>query len=109
MKSRIYLSVPHMGGAEQAFVADAFASNWLSSVGPNLDNFEAEVAQRLGADRCVLAVASGTAALLLILRHLGVGPGDRVAVSTLTFAASVYPILYLGATPVFLASEDESW
>src|SRR3954453_5811183 len=109
MKSRIYLSVPHMGGAEQAFVADAFASNWLSSVGPNLDNFEIEVAQRLGADRRALAVTSGTAALHLILRYLGVGAGDRVAVSTLTFAGSVYPILYQGATPVFLDSETTSW
>jgi dTDP-4-amino-4,6-dideoxygalactose transaminase len=101
---RIYLSVPHMSGDEQAFVADAFASNWLSSVGPNLDGFERELGERLEGRYC-LAVSSGTAALHLVLRHLGVGAGDRVAVSTLTFAGSVFPILYLGATPVFIDSE----
>ena len=114
--SRIYLSVPHMSGHERPFVDEAFASNWLSSVGPNLDGFEADVARLLNArapeaDRRpahTLAVSSGTAALHLVLRAAGVGPGDRVAVSTLTFAGSVWPILYLGATPVFLDSEDES-
>lgn len=106
--ARIYLSVPHMSGNEQAFVADAFASNWLSSVGPNLDGFEREMNERLGGAHHTLAVSSGTAALHLVLRELGVGPGDRVAVSTLTFAGSVYPILYLGATPVFIDSERVS-
>ncbi len=98
-----------MSGHEQQYVAEAFASNWLSSVGPNLDRFEEEVAGRLGEGVSTLAVASGTAALHLILRWLGVGPGDRVAVSTLTFAGSVFPIMYLGATPVFIDSERESW
>src|SRR4051812_9573840 len=107
-QSRIYLSVPHMSGDEQPFVADAFESNWLSSVGPNLDGFEAEMAARLGHGRHGLAVTSGTAALHLILRYLDVGAGDRVAVSTLTFAGSVYPILYQGATPVFVDSEAVS-
>jgi len=101
---RIHLSVPHMSGDEQRFVAEAFATNWLSSVGPNLDAFEAAVSARLGG-LPTLAVSSGTAALHLVLRYLGVGPGDHVAVSTLTFAASVYPVLYLGATPVFIDSE----
>jgi len=105
---RVYLSVPHMSGLEQAYVSDAFATNWLSSVGPNLDGFESEMAARLGHDVRTLAVASGTAALHLVLRALDVGPGDRVAVSTLTFAGSVWPILYLGATPVFLDSESRS-
>jgi dTDP-4-amino-4,6-dideoxygalactose transaminase len=105
---RVYLSVPHMGGAEQRYVAQAFSENWLSSVGPNLDAFEAAVTDRLGGGHA-LAVSSGTAALHLILRHLGVGPGDRVAVSTLTFAGSVYPIQYLGAEPVFVDSEEASW
>ena len=94
-----------MSGHEQEFVAEAFASNWLSSVGPNLDAFETEVDALLGHGVRSLAVASGTAALHLVLRAVGVGPGDRVAVSTLTFAGSVWPILYLGATPVFLDSE----
>ena len=109
MRNRIHLSVPHMGTDERRFVADAFDSNWLSTVGPNVDGFERELAARLGGGVHALAVSSGTAALHLILRALGVGPGDRVAVSTLTFAGSVWPILYLGAQPVFVDSEDVSW
>ena len=107
MTRRIYLSVPHMSGTELQYVKEAFDSNWLSSVGPNLDAFEAAMSARL-AGRHALAVSSGTAALHLILRYLGVGAGDRVAVSTLTFAGSVFPILYQGAIPVFLDSETES-
>lgn len=106
---RIHLSVPHMGGEERRFVAEAFDSNWLSTVGPNVDGFEQELAERLGGGVHVLAVSSGTAALHLILRTLGVGAGDRVAVSTLTFAGSVWPVLYLGAEPVFIDSETTSW
>ena len=97
-----------MSGREEAYVADAFRSNWLSSVGPHLDAFEAAVAARLGRGVRALAVSSGTAALHLVLRAIGVGPGDRVAVSTLTFAGSVWPIGYLGARPVFIDSETES-
>jgi len=108
-RSHIYLSVPHLGGAEESFVADVFRSGWLSSVGPHLDAFEVEVAERLGEGIHGLATSSGTAALHLLLRHLGVGPGDRVAVSTLTFAGSVFPIQYLGASPVFIDSEHASW
>jgi dTDP-4-amino-4,6-dideoxygalactose transaminase len=105
---RIYLSVPHMGDLESEFVAEAFRSNWLSTVGPQLDAFEREMADYLGGGRQTVAVSSGTAALHLALRAAGVEPGDRVAVSTLTFAGSVYPILYLGAEPVFLDSEATS-
>ena len=105
---RIYLSVPHMSGQEQPFVNEAFATNWLSSVGPNLDGFEREIETHLGHGVHALAVSSGTAALHLVLRAAGVQAGDRVAVSTLTFAGSVWPILYLGAKPVFLDSEAES-
>jgi dTDP-4-amino-4,6-dideoxygalactose transaminase len=105
---RIHLSVPHMSGLEEGYVAEAFRTNWMSTVGPNLDRFEREMADRLGEGRHTLAVTSGTAALHLILRDIGVGAGDRVAVSTLTFAGSVYPILYLGALPVFLDSEEIS-
>ena len=97
-----------MSGREEAYVADAFRSNWLSSVGPHLDAFAGAVAARLGRGVSALAVASGTAALHLVLRAVGVGPGDRVAVSTLTFAGSVWPIGYLGARPVFIDSETES-
>jgi pyridoxal phosphate-dependent aminotransferase EpsN len=105
--ARVYLSVPHMGGAEARYVAEAFASNWLSSVGPQLDAFERELGARLGLP-CA-AVASGTAAIHLGLRLLGVGPGDEVLVSDLTFAASVNPIRYLGATPVLVDSDPETW
>jgi len=104
---RIYMSVPHMSGREESFIAEAFRSNWLSSVGPHIDGFEREVANRLGGVHTV-AVSSGTAALHLVLRYIGVGRGDRVAVQSATFVGSVYPILYLGAEPVFIDSEDVS-
>jgi pyridoxal phosphate-dependent aminotransferase EpsN len=106
--SRIYLSVPHMSGEEQRFVAEAFRTNWLTTLGPNVDAFEREMAARLGGGVHALAVGSGTAALHLVLRYVGVAAGDRVAVSTLTFAGSVYPILYQGATPVLIDSETVS-
>jgi len=105
--ARIYLSVPHMGSAEEKYVQEAFTSNWLSSVGPNLDAFEAAFSKRIGLPS--LAVGSGTAALHLGLRLLGVGPGDEVLVSDFTFVASVNPIRYLGATPVFVDSDRETW
>lgn len=105
--SRIYLSAPHMGGTELDFVHEAFETNWLSSVGPNIGAFEEELGALAGAP-CA-ALASGTAALHLGLRILGVGPGDRVFCPTFTFVATANPILYQGATPVFLDSERESW
>jgi pyridoxal phosphate-dependent aminotransferase EpsN len=98
-----------MGEEERRFVAEAFDSNWMSTVGPNVEGFERELAQRLGGGVHALAVSSGTAALHLILRAVGVGRGDRVAVASLTFAGSVWPIMYLGAEPVFLDSETTSW
>ena len=107
-RSRIYLSVPHVGVEEQELITEAIRTNWVSTVGPHLDAFEREMAEHLGGGRHTLAVSSGTAALHLILRCIGVGAGDRVAVSTLTFAGSVYPIQYLGAAPVFIDSEDIS-
>ena len=104
---RIHLSVPHMGDAEERYVREAFASNWLSCVGPNLDAFEREFAARVG--RPAVALASGTAAIHLGLRLLGVGPGDEVLVSDFTFVASVNPIRYLGAEPVFVDSDPATW
>ncbi len=104
---RIYLSVPHIGPREQAYVQEAFATNWVSTVGPHLDAFERAFAARLG--RPSVAVASGTAAIHLGLRLLGVGPGDEVFVSDFTFVASVNPIRYLGATPVFIDSDADTW
>ena len=105
--ARIYLSVPHLGGREQQYVQEAFASNWVSTVGPNLEAFERDFALRLG--RPAVALSSGTAAIHLGLRLLGVGPGDEVLVSDLTFVASVNPIRYLGAKPAFVDSDRATW
>ena len=107
MESRIYLSVPHMGGAEMAFVGDAFASNWLSTVGPNIDALEEEFESLIG--RPAVAVSSGTAAIHLGLRLLGVGHGDEVFCSDLTFVAMCNPVRYLGAEPVLLDSDFTTW
>jgi pyridoxal phosphate-dependent aminotransferase EpsN len=105
--NRIWLSVPHMGGTEQQYVREAFVSNWLSTVGPNLTMFENEFSRIVGLP--AVALASGTAAIHLGLRVLGVGSGDTVLCPTLTFAASCNPIRYLGSEPVFLDSEYSSW
>ncbi len=105
---RIYLSVPHMGPNEEAYVHEAFATNWLSTIGPNLDAFEASFS-RMAFGLPSVALASGTAAMHLGLRLLGVGPGDRVLCPTLTFIASINPAVYLGAEPVFVDSDRESW
>ncbi len=108
MSKRILLSPPHMGEEEFAFVKEAFDTNWLAPVGPHVNAFEQEFCQVTGA-RAAAAVSSGTAALHLALRLLGVGPGDDVICSTLTFIATANPILYQGAKPVFIDSEPTSW
>jgi len=108
MAARIYLSPPDVGPDEQALVAEAFASNWIAPLGPHVDAFEREFAAKVGAAHAV-ALSSGTAALHLALRMVGVGVGDEVLCSTLTFVASANPILYEGATPIFLDCERESW
>ena len=97
-----------MGVAEEELVADAFASNWIAPLGPHVDAFEREFAQAVGTKHA-LALSSGTAALHLALLLAGVGRGDEVFVSTLTFSASVNPIVYLGGTPVLIDSERTSW
>lgn len=104
---RILLSVPHMGGTEQSYVNEAFESNWLSTVGPNLTAFEQEFQSFIGLHS--VALASGTAAIHSGLRALGVTTGDTVLCSTLTFAASANPIRYLGAEPVFVDSNYGTW
>jgi pyridoxal phosphate-dependent aminotransferase EpsN len=104
---RIYLSAPHMGDSELGFVREAFETNWLSSIGPHLSAFEEELGALVGGHVC--ALASGTAAMHLGLRLLGVGAGDEVFCPTLTFVASANPIVYQGASPVFLDSERLSW
>ncbi|MEW5917046.1 MAG: aminotransferase class I/II-fold pyridoxal phosphate-dependent enzyme [Gemmatimonadota bacterium] len=97
-----------MGVLEQYYVAEAFATNWIAPLGPQVDAFEHEFARLVGAHHAA-ALSSGTAALHLALQLIGVRPGDEVFVSTLTFAASVNPIVYLGARPVFIDSERHSW
>ncbi len=105
---RLYLSPPHMSGREMQYIQEAFESNWIAPLGPNVDAFEQEFAAKVGATHA-LALSSGTAAIHLALIHLGVGPGDEVLVSTLTFAASANPVVYQGARPVFIDSERVSW
>lgn len=105
---QIFLSPPHMSGREQGLVAEAFASNWIAPLGPFVARFEEEFAARVGVAHA-LALSSGTAALHLALMEAGVGAGDEVLVSTFTFAATINPILYLGATPVLIDSEPVSW
>lgn len=105
---RIYLSPPHMGEHELRFVTEAFESNWIAPLGPNVDAFERELAEYVGVGGAV-ALSSGTAAIHMALRLLNVGPGDKVFCSSLTFVASANPILYQGAEPVFIDSDPESW
>jgi dTDP-4-amino-4,6-dideoxygalactose transaminase len=105
---RVYLSPPHMSGEEEPLVAEAFASNWIAPVGAHVDRFEAEFAEKVGA-RHAIALSSGTAGIHLALQASGVGAGDTVLVSSLTFVASVNPIRYLGAEPVLVDSEQTSW
>jgi dTDP-4-amino-4,6-dideoxygalactose transaminase len=108
LDAQILLSTPHLGEDELEFVTEAFRSNWIAPLGPNVDAFESELANCVGGGYAA-AVSSGTAALHLALRLLGVGRGDTVFCSTLTFVASVNPVLYEGGHPVFIDSEPESW
>jgi pyridoxal phosphate-dependent aminotransferase EpsN len=107
MENRIHLSVPHMGGVEMAFVEDAFDSNWLSTVGPNINALEKEFESLIG--KPAVAVSSGTAAIHLGLGLLGVGNGDEVFCSDLTFVAMCNPVRYLGAEPILLDSDFATW
>ncbi|MDD2798949.1 MAG: DegT/DnrJ/EryC1/StrS family aminotransferase [Bacteroidales bacterium] len=107
--SRIWLSLAHMGGKEQEFIKEAFETNWVVPMGPNVDGFEKDLESFLGNDVHVAALSAGTAALHLALVMLGVGAGDEVICQSFTFAASANPITYLGATPVFVDSEMDTW
>ncbi len=109
MKPKIWLSSPHMGGNEQAYVNEAFDTNWVAPLGPNVDNFEKDLAAFVGGNVHVAALSSGTAAIHLALILLGVQAGDEVICQSMTFSASANPIAYLGATPVFIDSETETW
>lgn len=108
MSERIFLSAPHMSGNEQKYINDAFETNWIAPLGPNVNNFEEELAKYVGT-KGASATSSGTAAIHLALELAGVEQGDVVFCSSLTFVASANPILYLGAEPVFIDSEDETW
>jgi dTDP-4-amino-4,6-dideoxygalactose transaminase len=108
VENKIWLSTPHMGGNEQKYIQEAFDTNWIAPVGPNLSLFERELEGYLGAGH-VAVLNSGTSAIHLGLIILGVKSGDEVICQSMTFAASVNPILYLGATPIFIDSESETW
>ena len=105
---RLFLSPPHMGGREQEYVQQAFASNYIAPLGPMVDAFEREFAACTGIPHC-LALSSGTSATHLALRHLGVKPGDEVLASTLTFIGSVTPVTFEGAAPVFIDCDEATW
>lgn len=108
MREKIYLSPPHMGGKEIEYIKEAFASNWIAPLGPQVNAFETDVAKRIGV-KGALALSSGTAAIHLSLKALGVKEGDYVFCSDLTFSGSCNPIMYEKAIPVFIDSEPESW
>ena len=107
--SKIWLSSPHMGGNEQKFVQEAFDTNWVAPLGPNVTGFEIDLENYLNNDVHVAALSSGTAAIHLGLVLLGIQAGDEVICQSFTFSASANPILYLGAIPVFIDSEPETW
>ena len=109
MQKTIYLSLAHIGGNEQKFIQEAFDTNWVVPLGPNVDNFEKDLSHFLGKNRHVVALSAGTAAIHLGLLQLGVGYGDEVICQSFTFAASANPIAYLGAKPVFVDSENDTW
>ncbi|KIL78596.1 DegT/DnrJ/EryC1/StrS family aminotransferase [Bacillus badius] len=105
---RILLSPPHMSGREKKYINDAFETNWIAPLGPNVDGFEKELAEYAGT-RGAVALSSGTAAIHLALRLLGINKGDTVFCSSLTFIASANPIVYEGAEPAFIDSEPDTW
>jgi dTDP-4-amino-4,6-dideoxygalactose transaminase len=109
MKPKIWLSSPHMSGKEQKFINDAFETNWIAPLGPNVSGFENDLETYLGQDSHVAALSSGTAAIHLALILLDVKLGDEVICQSFTFSASANPIVYQGATPIFVDSEEESW
>ncbi len=109
MTPRIWLSSPHQSGRELDFIHDAFTHNWIAPLGPNVDGFEQDLADFIGENKQVAALSAGTAAIHLALILLGVKPGDRVICQSMTFSATANPIAYLGAQPVFIDSEADTW
>ena len=109
MDKRIYLCLAHMSGKEQAFIKEAFDTNWVVPLGPNVNAFEDELKHFVGQDKEVVALSAGTAAIHLGLIQLGVGAGDEVICQSFTFCASANPVAYQGAKPVFVDSEYDTW
>ncbi|WP_310993548.1 DegT/DnrJ/EryC1/StrS family aminotransferase [Aequorivita marina] len=109
MEEKIYLSSPHMGGKELTYINQAFKSNWIAPLGPNVTKFESSLEHYLGGENHVATLSSGTAAIHLALILLGVGKGDEVLCQSMTFSASANPIVYQGATPIFIDSEADTW
>ena len=109
MNNRIYLCLAHMSGTEMSYIQEAFDTNWVVPLGPNVNAFEADLERFVGSDKKVVALSAGTAAIHLGLIQLGVKPGDEVICQSFTFCASANPVTYLGATPVFVDSEEETW
>lgn len=109
LNSKIYLSSPHMGGKELDFIHEAFQENWIAPLGPNVNGFESDLANYIGCDVHVAALSTGTAAIHLALIMLGVKAGDEVICQSMTFSATANPIVYQGAIPVFVDSEEETW
>ncbi len=108
-QDKIWLSSPHMGGTERDFVKEAFDTNWVAPLGPNVNGFEEDLKNYQGENVHVAALSSGTAAIHLALIQAGVGPGDEVLCQSFTFCGTTNPILYLGAIPVMVDSEPETW
>ena len=106
---RIYLCLAHMSGEEQKYIQEAFDSNWVVPLGPNVNGFESDLQQFISQDREVVALSSGTAAIHLALIACGVEAGDEVCVQSFTFCASSNPIKYLGAKPILIDSESATW
>ena len=109
INTKIWLSSPHMGEMEQVYVKEAFDTNWVAPLGPNVNQFEMAIKEYIHNDVYVAALSSGTGAIHLALELLGVSHGDEVICQSFTFSASANPILYLGATPVFVDSERDTW
>ncbi len=107
--NRIYLCLAHMSGNEMQYIQEAFDTNWVVPLGPNVNGFEKDLETYVGQDKKVVALSAGTAAVHLSLLALGVTAGDEVICQSFTFCASSHPVTYLGATPVFIDSEKESW